>query len=344
MTQYDDDIAKEASKWVSRINSGDFNSEDESALRRWLDASEMNRQEYRAQVQLWQDLGAFESMLAPAQAENAEGAGNVSQPGSETGKLVDLPIGKAWRRLSVAASGLVAATLFAGFLIFSGDGSSVSGPQRYMTQKGHQTEALLADNTRILMNTDSNLVVEYKNEQRHVALEHGEAFFDVASDPSRPFVVETAWGSVKVLGTQFNVFSSADGLRVDVLEGRVEIDPRDDLVENASDMLLTANESLTVESRPSEQAILARETIEDVAPWRDGTLTFINQPLSEVIDEINRYSRREIVIMSPELFSSPVSGSFNIGDVTAFLEGLEAIMPLQTLRREGSILIELVES
>lgn len=337
MKQYDDDVAMQASQWIARLNSGQFSGEDEAALRLWLDESERHRQEYHAQIVLWQELGGFEAEFAAMADAPATVPESPDRPAAS--KLVDLPIGKAWRRLSVAASGLIAASLFAGFLIFSGSDVPVSGPQRYMTQKGHQTEALLADNTRILMNTDSNLVVEYKYEERHVALERGEAFFDVASDPERPFVVETEWGNVRVLGTQFNVMSSADGLRVDVLEGLVEIVPRADLLAVDTEVRLTANQSLVVANMEQDGAVIARETVAEIAPWRDGILTFSNQTLAEVIEEINRYTRRQIIIASPALEAMPVSGSFNIGDLAAFLEGLEAILPIEARRRDGAILL-----
>ncbi len=340
MNTYNDDIAKEASRWIARLNSGAFSATDETSLRDWLDASEKNRLEYHAQVELWQDLAGFEGRLLDAhEPEQNHRDANLHNGEALQGKLVDLPIGKAWRRLSAAATGLVAASLFAGFLLFSGQGEPASGPQRYLTQKGHQTEALLADNTRILMNTNSNLVVEYQKEIRHVALEKGEAFFDVATDPERPFIVETAWGNVRVLGTKFNVLSTDQGLRVDVLEGLVEVISEADIAGEPIDVFLTANQSITVSNEAEENVSFATEVVAEVAPWRDGVLTFSNQPLADVIVEINRYTSREINIVSPSLEDQLVSGSFNIGDVSAFLEGLEAILPLKVERQSGKIII-----
>lgn len=339
MKPYDDDIAKEASSWIARLNSGTFNSNDEKGLRAWLDSSELNRREYQAQITLWQELGAYEAGLTSVSLE--VGAGEDAAPQqTSSANVLELPIKRVWRRLSLAATGLVAATLFAGFLIFSGDNPSVSGPQRYLTQKGHQTEALLADKTRIMMNTDSNLVVEYKQEVRHVALQHGEVFFDVAADPDRPFIVETEWGDVRVLGTQFNVLATEDGLRVDVLEGLVEIVPNSEIARAEADVFLKANESLTVARSEDSRNVLEREIVREVAPWRDGVLTFYDQPLKDVIEEINRYSNRELRIVSHDLESIAVSGSFNIGDVSAFLEGLEAIMPVSIQRRDGAIILQ----
>lgn len=340
MKPYDDDIAKEASRWIARLNSGAFSSDDETALRAWLDASEHNRQEYQAQITLWQEFGTLEAGLLSPESQAASAVVSSEGETRNTSNVLEMPIKRVWRRLSMAAAGLVAASLFTGFLIFSGDGPAVSGPQRYLTQKGHQTEALLADNTRILMNTDSNLVVEYKEELRHVALEHGEVFFDVAADPDRPFIVETVWGNVRVLGTQFNVLISDGGLRVDVLEGLVEIVPSAELVEHESDVFLAANESLSVGGNGAAGNVLEREMVQEVAPWRDGVLTFYDQPLQDVVRELNRYSNRELRIVSTELRDVAVSGSFNIGDVPAFLEGLEAIMPIKALRREGAILLQ----
>lgn len=339
MKPYDDDIAKEASSWIARLNSGTFNSDDEKGLRAWLDSSELNRREYQAQITLWQELGAYEAMLTSVSLEEGAAEHTVAQQ-TNPANVLELPIKRVWRRLSLAATGLVAATLFAGFLIFSGDNPSVSGPQRYLTQKGHQTEALLADKTRIMMNTDSNLVVEYKQEVRHVALQHGEVFFDVAADPDRPFIVETEWGDVRVLGTQFNVLATENGLRVDVLEGLVEIVPNSEIARAEADVFLKANESLTVARSEDPGNALEREIVREVAPWRDGVLTFYDQPLKDVIEEINRYSNRELRIVSHDLESIAVSGSFNIGDVSAFLEGLEAIMPVAIQRRDGAIILQ----
>lgn len=336
MQQYDNDIAKAASDWIARLNSGSFSADDEIKLRIWLDASEKNRREYHQQITQWQEFGAFEAELF----SNADALAPPKEPQDSTRKIVDMPVRDVWRRLSVAATGLVAASLFAGFLIFSSVDKPTLGAQQYVTHKGHQTEARLVDSTRILMNTDSNLTVEYKKASRHVALEKGEAFFDVASDPERPFIVETEWGNVRVLGTKFNVFSSEEGLRVDVLEGRVEIIPRSDLATPDREVFLTANQTVTVSSKPEAIAAIHSAQPEQIAPWRDGVLSFTDLPLSEVVKEINRYSNREIKISSQSLAQIPVSGSFNIGDVTAFLDGLEALLPLKAQRRGGEIVLE----
>jgi transmembrane sensor len=340
MQNFDENMPKAASDWIARLNSGSFSASDEVKLRIWLDESEENRREYHQQVMLWQELGSFENELFLESAKLALPEG-VENP---TRNIVDMPVRAVWRRLSIAATGLVAVSLFAGFLIFSNSDKPMLGTQHYVTNKGHQTEAQLVDNTRILMNTDSNLTVEYKKASRHVALEKGEVFFDVASDPERPFIVETEWGNVRVLGTKFNVFSSKDGLQVDVLEGLVEIIPRSDLAISEKEVFLTANQTMTVSSKPETVTAVHLAQPEQIAPWRGGVLSFSGQPLSEVIKEINRYSNREIRIASPSLVPVPVSGSFNIGDVTAFLDGLETLLPLKAKRRGGAIFLELQEA
>ena len=99
----------------------------------------------------------------------------------------------------------------------------MSGNGIYETRIGEQNSITLVDGSVIQLNTDSHIQVNYEKNQRSIVLMAGEAHFEVAKDPSRPFVVKAGDGMVRAVGTAFTVRINPEALKVIVTEGKVAL-------------------------------------------------------------------------------------------------------------------------
>lgn len=181
----------------------------------------------------------------------------------------------------------------------------------YRTGVGEQRLVVLEDGSRVRLNTDSAVRVAYWGDARRVFLRRGQAFFEVAHDPARPFRVDAGEAEVRALGTRFDVRREAGGVAVTLLDGRVRVE--DDRGEAAD---LEPRQQLRVTDAGLGRV---RPAAPEAASWTTGRLVFHDAPLAAAIDEANRYSARKVELVgAPRLAAEPVSGVFDAGDVEAF--------------------------
>lgn len=199
----------------------------------------------------------------------------------------------------------------------------------FSTDVGEQRMEVLKDGSRVRLNTDSKVRVRFSHGQRRVTLERGEAFFDVAHDTTRPFIVESADARVRAVGTKFDVRRDTGAVvQVTLLEGRVEV--RHGGREGKA--MLAPNEALTVSAAgiSTPRPAIATET----TGWTTGRLTFRGVPLNDAINEVNRYSRQKIVLTGVDAIAGePVSGVFEPGDTATFLSAVETVFGLRVAER-----------
>src|SRR5262249_22620731 len=133
--------------------------------------------------------------------------------------------------------------------------------------------------------------------ERRIDLEHGQAYFQVAKDRSRPFIVMAAGKSVRATGTAFDVRAEPGRFEGTLIEGRVKVE----------DQLTTGAERAVADMRPGWRLEVggdARWRLDAVnldrqTSWHDGMLSFSNEPVSKAAAEMNRYSARKIVFRGP---------------------------------------------
>jgi transmembrane sensor len=216
--------------------------------------------------------------------------------------------------------------------------------QEFRTALGEQRSVLLADGSRVTLNTASLIEVKLLKGRRDVRLLHGEALFEVAHDPARPFVVRAGNAVLSDVGTQFNVDVRTSGTTVTVVEGRVGVDSgsprasaRAPAVEGVHGqfeaLILGANDRVVI----TPAGLGAPEHNVNVAPtmaWTQRQLMFERRPLSEVAEEFNRYNRDRIEIDSAALKSQEVTGVFEAKDPASFLAFLSSIPGVEI--REGA--------
>lgn len=186
----------------------------------------------------------------------------------------------------------------------------------YRTPVGGQQAVTLEDGSRITLSTASEVRLTEWGARRAFTVVQGEVFFEVAKNPQRPFVVSAAGRSVTALGTAFDVRVDPGQWSVSLIEGKIRVATRGTSIDLTPGRELTqiGDQPWTIENRD-----VAR-----LATWREGHLMFDNRPLGSIVQEMNRYSTRKVQIADPALAAKPLSGRFKSGDVTGFVETLEA--------------------
>lgn len=211
----------------------------------------------------------------------------------------------------------------------------------YVTGIGEQRSLTLEDGSVVELNVRSRLRVRFTGKQRLVELLEGQALFTVTKNPERPFVVATGETHVRAIGTQFDVYRKRGGTVVTVVHGRVAVGPvqanvRGGALEQRAPDIKSADEGTTGQKPPEvlvaagQQVTITLNMVPPPSPvdtdaataWTEKRLVFESAPLREVVEEFNRYNRRQLVIRDPELLDFHVSGVFPSTDSARMLEFL----------------------
>jgi transmembrane sensor len=230
--------------------------------------------------------------------------------------------------VAVAASALLA--LIGGWLIW---GFGASDWRTFTTATGEQRAFELEDGSVINLNTHSRVAIRFGHEARDVRLLDGEALFNVHHDSARPFRVHTQDALVQAVGTQFNVYKRAQDTVVSVIAGRVSVAAEPDAHLDSpvpSGLRPTARPNAATLGResvqsvgPSEEAQISRAgnvsvrslpNVAEAVAWRDRRLIFRQQTLEHIVEEFNRYSRRQIRLKGADVENRVYTGVFDVDD------------------------------
>ena len=348
----DMNIYDTAAAWAARLMAGTpLDAAEQTELDAWLARDLHHQQALNTCLELEGMLDAArgsdwaEGLIAAAEAELA------SQPETAgTGRTSARP---AWAvpALAAMAAMLALAIALPVWSMFA-SGPDTGGPENtggpavaqadetYVTVRGERREIVLADGSTVALNTGSRLTTAFSAGERRVFLEEGEALFNVAHNPSRPFVVEVGGHEVRAVGTAFNVYTRVDGQTlVTVVEGLVQTRP--DRGPASAELLRSGDQVALVPGEPAPAP--SRVDVAAATAWQQGLLIFADRALSEVISEFRRYNDIEIEFADPELGRLRMSGSFNLEDSEAFLAALEATESVHLERADGSVLIRPAE-
>ena len=176
--------------------------------------------------------------------------------------------------------------------------------REYVTPRGRRAVFRLLDGTEITLNADSRLraAVTLGDRQRDVYLE-GEAYFRVVHDAARPFVVHTAGGTIRDLGTAFSVRAYGDAARerVAVVEGAVAL---------AATPLRAGQVAIRLRAGDGTVRVLRGARVSDEVAWTRGRLVFASVPLGEAAQALSRWYDLDVRVADPELARRPVTGSY----------------------------------
>lgn len=308
-------IDHEAYAWVALAHSDGASDEELAELDAWLAADPRHAAAFSRLETLFNDVGELKDMAhlidAPAVSETSRAEGGAF------GKLIAHVKGALARPMFPA--GALAAGLAAVVFIVAVLPSPPAEPRRYATAIAEVRAISLDDGSTITLGARSVAEVTYADETRRVALLNGQAFFDVARDPGRPFLIDAGAADIEVLGTTFDVTLLGDETRVAVVEGLVSVASSDTATAQKQ---ITAGEALSATRAGLSEIRTAN--IEILSAWRDGRLIFENAPLSEVIASVNRYTARPVELAPDVNAALTVTGAFSADDAEAVIRTIAA--------------------
>ena len=311
------EIRAEAAAWVARLHGSARTSSLEAALNTWLAANPLHTRAFEVATEAWELGGALPASALPriAHARRRMPPAIFARP---------LPAG--------AALAAIAAIAMGSFFYFRDPSIS--------TGTGEQRSVTLEDGTRVTLNTDTHLLVQYTEKQRQVRLKTGEAFFDVTQNPRRPFVVAAGGESVVALGTAFMVRRDNSEVDVTLVEGKVSV-----TTATAAEPSATPTPKSTVLA-PGQRLRIAgstptldRPSIDALTAWRRGEVVLDHTRLTDAVREMNRYSTVKIVVSAPESADIRVSGIFRTGDSARFARAVADTYHLDLLEEPKRILL-----
>lgn len=215
---------------------------------------------------------------------------------------------------------------------------AVADSRVIFTGVGQQSTFRMTDGSVITANTATALTVAESDTRRSTTIREGEAFFEVAKNPRKPFTVTAGGVTVTALGTQFAVRTVGGRVDVTLAEGHVRVDMPAADGRAAQSTVLQPGQELVWNGRSYRTAAVE---VERRLAWRSGVIDFDRVPLAQAVAEINRYSPQEIIVSSPAIASHPISGTFRIGVTRGFLQSLE-LAGVARVENESATRAELV--
>jgi transmembrane sensor len=315
-------IEERAADWLQRRRYWKGWSEaDQEALDAWL-AESMNHA-----VAYWR----LEATLERAERLSALQSVRFHQPVNTSPKR--LP-GGAFRL--AAAVGALAVAAAIGYPMWHQTPQPVG--QFYATGIGGRATVKLTDGSSIELNTNTAIRADVRAGRRYVSIEKGEAFFDIVHNAKSPFVVDVDGHRITDLGTKFAVRDEPGRVEVTLLEGRASIaSVRPDTQGHSAiltpgDVAVATADSLSVEQR-------SKPTLAKDLSWRRGLLVFDGAKLSDVAQELNRYSSEKIVVAGNEVGKLTIDASVPTDDIRAFTRVAREVFGLHVQERGNEFVI-----
>lgn len=356
-------VEEKAAAFLAKRDSGDWSRADEEDLRRWMDHAVAHRVAILRLEALWEQARKLKTLAAGLPSGLIPAVGQWQKPpffeadapdpegskADDSSVAADAPEPSSahatarWGRRAPLRRFAAAAVILAAIGVsayFYRDRAE----DRYITPIGGLATVPLSDGSNVTLNTTTTIRVEFTPKEREVRLDRGEAFFVVAKDARRPFVVRVADKRVIAVGTQFSVRRDGDEVRVEVAEGRVRVQSGPESLHLASksegDVLQPAHPALLedavgtpgepdvlltpggIANSTKDGIVLQERDVSDVEAdltWRQGYLTFRNTSLADVVSQFNRYNSRKLKIGDAGTGAVRISGTFRTQDYEAFV-------------------------
>lgn len=315
-------INQEACAWVAKLHDAEPTPQELEAFREWMNQSPEHRSEMRRMAKRWDELNVLTELAVPVETPKAR-------------RTWQNRLSATWEDKRFAGAFAAAAVLLIAIMVSPYFGFESGASSVYSTAIGEQRSVILPDNSRVLLNTNSQIKVAYDRGVRNLHLIRGEAHFEVSKDPDRPFRVHAGKGIVRAVGTAFSVYLKEKVVELTVTEGVVEFNAIDDQSDADVVEVFTGEKQVIVEAGYSatlDQVVKSIESVEAIAlpemtrklAWREGLLKFSGDPLEEVIEEVSRYTELSVVITDPELKGLRIGGLFKVGETDKMFEALKS--------------------
>jgi transmembrane sensor len=307
-----EEVRVEAATWIARLRDEQLGPDVEAELQEWLGESAEHQRAFKRMTQVWEQAG---NIRMRAQAD-------VSATRSGRSRF------SPWAAAAAAALVLVVIA------------SLYWRDNAFTTAVGQQRVRVLRDGTRVVLNTDTRIEVNYDEHARRVRLVRGEARFDVSKRPTWPFLVSVGDQEIRALGTSFIVRHDNDqDLSVTLVDGRISVAPVSENGEapQQAPQVLVPGQRLVI-SRHHAPA-MDRPELSRVTAWERGRVEFEETSLEDATIEMNRYTTTHVIIPDIDVAHLRIGGVFRAGDTEEFVKIVTATFGLRTERNGGDIVL-----
>lgn len=324
-TNADLDRMTAAADWLVRLHDAPGDEALAVAWLQWCEEDPRNLREFHSAQSVWHAANPSAPQL-PSVPESIVGASPPVQRWTNR---------RTW--LGLAATVLIAVGVGSTVYLRSDNDELL---QSYATPIAGTGSSVLPDGSRVELGADSRITTRYTAKQRSISVDFGEAYFLVAKDPARPFLVDAGDMKVTAVGTAFNVRRNNDRVVIAVSEGRVQLNNNE-----STDKAALPNAALTplvagqqaIYSHDSRTVTIADIKATDVASWRNGVLKYMHEPLGSVAQDLSRYHNKRIIIGDARLSAMPFTGTVFSTRINDALSALESVFPLEVKERSDAI-------
>lgn len=309
-------VREEAAAWLLRTTAPDWNAELQKQLNDWLSVSEFHRAAYWRLEAAWTEAARL-AAIRPSKPDRAQSRQAL--------------IRRAFR--AIAAVTVVAVTGIGGYRLYSHPHVTV-----YATPVGGHRTLTFPDGTIIELSTNTEIGIGNDLTRREAWLTKGEAFFQIAHNPDRPFVVTVGDHKVTDLGTKFLINRNGKRIEVALLEGRARVEtinangPLRSTELTPGEVAVATADAMSVTRRP-----VAKLSVE--LSWRKGLLIFDGTTLADAVSEFNKYNVEQIVIRDPSILKLRVNGTFPVHARQEFADVAHAVFGLRVKTQGNDTLI-----
>jgi transmembrane sensor len=307
-------IEAAAARWFAAKRSGLMTAQEAEALEVWLARDPEHRAVFDQTEYWWGAASALAndpSILALREEVAGKPRRRMAVGGAMAASLALAVLG-GW---SAVSSGVLPAPAF------------MAVQQTFRTGVGQTATVRLRDGSVVTLDTDTVLKARLTEDRRSIRLSKGQAYFKVAKDKSRPFVVAAGDKLVTATGTAFTVRVKKQRVEVTLVEGHVRVEEAPPPVRAPASTPVEStqmNPGSKLVAVADKQWTLGRVDTAKATSWMEGQLIFEDRPLGEVVTELNRYSDRKIVITDASVAATPITGAFATGDVEGFVSAVRA--------------------
>jgi len=326
-----------AADWLLKLQAKDLSIEDTLAWQSWLSECPENARAFARLEEVSQVLRLMPAPPRPSTEELAHDRYDAS---------VSLQNWRPRRRSPLSWVTFALAALAAG-IAFTIVFWKSPAPAIFSTAVGETLNVTLSEGSSIALGGDTRIEVELSKNARDVELRKGEALFTVAKDVNRPFKVRVGDATIVAVGTAFNVQRNSDRAVVSVTEGRVLVEPTIHLLP-VSVLQSFAPRLRTVHLDAGQQTTTGRAGIEEpikvedpaaATSWQTGRLAFRLQPLRYVLEDVNRYAPKPIVLDGEALGAIQITGTVERDNISGWVGSLERAFDLQATEEADRIVL-----
>jgi len=319
----DNSIIEKAVEWHLQLHSAAASDADRANFVAWQHQNSTHALAYSRIERMWGKFSVVEPNAAKVSIESALQSGKAIKKIAQHGKGIALSL--------VAIISAYSAVQTQPAQIWLAENKTAIGEQRSMT---------LADGSTLMLNTNTALDIDFSDRQRLIKLYQGEVLITVAKDKSRPLIIATAQGTARALGTIFNVKTAEETTQVTVVESKVETCTNPSLFSFSQKACITLQPNQGANFTSSQIDSASNIDAENIASWSTGTLAMDNQPLNQVLTELQRYSKAQIQFNADEISNMRVSGVLPLNNMSQSLNLLAGKLPIQISQQANVIIVQ----